>query len=480
VTVPPEEQGGLARSPGNGASGAPVALDPAEPGQSQPAHAIFINYRREDSGGQARALLYALEQAFPGQVFMDVKGLRPGVNYLEEIERTVGNCRVVLVLIGRNWATLADSSGRRRLADPRDVVTLEVATALRRRDVLVIPVLVGGAALPAEQDLPEPLLGLLHRQCLQLTEQDWDYNVSQLVETLRPKVRAPVRPARKGIRSGVVVALAAAAVLLALGLAFLLGREGAPRTAARAKESPAVAEAPAAARAPAAAAGTPPPAPAAVPRAASEPPPRPEPEPQPARPRAPEAAAPPARTAQPPRTASSQKPTPRPAAERPAPAPAEDPSRAAPVAAPATARAEAAPARPAEQRASFATKEVVSFQQYLGNPEAKGRGRALVGSARWVLEPSGTFTFAPDDQAPGFFPMTVRASRDGDRVSFEGVRTAKAGDGLAYVRISGHLALGKPPPALTLDLEFGRASGSDGSDLEPTFKAQARLQLRAE
>jgi hypothetical protein len=60
------------------------------------------------------------------------------------------------------------------------------------------------------------------------------------------------------------------------------------------------------------------------------------------------------------------------------------------------------------------------------------------------------------------------------------MRSARASDGQAYVRISGHLALGKPPPVLTVDLEFGRVSGSDGSDLQPTFKSQARLQLRAE
>src|SRR5512137_2846624 len=116
---------------------------------ADPSRAIFINYRREDSGGQARALLYALERAFPGQVFMDVKGLAPGVNYLEEIEHTVGSCKVVLVLIGKGWAGVTDAAGRRRLKDPRDVVALEIGTALRRPDVLVVPVLVGGAALPA-------------------------------------------------------------------------------------------------------------------------------------------------------------------------------------------------------------------------------------------------------------------------------------------------------------------------------------------
>jgi hypothetical protein len=144
------------------------------------------------------------------------------------------------------------------------------------------------------------------------------------------------------------------------------------------------------------------------------------------------------------------------------------------------ARTDPAPAKSAEQRLAFATTEVLAFNQYLGSPEARGHGRSLVGSAKWYLGPRDSFTFAPADQAPGFFPMTVRATRDGDRVSFEGMRTGRASDGQAYVRISGHLVLGKTPILLTVDLEFGRVSSADGTDLQPTFKSQARLQLRPE
>jgi hypothetical protein len=427
--------------------------------RSDPSRAIFINYRREDSGGQARALLYALERAFPGQVFMDVKGLAPGVNYLEEIEHTVGHCKVVLVLIGRGWVGVTDAAGRRRLKDPRDVVALEIGTALRRPDVLVIPVLVGGAALPAEGDLPESLTGLLSRQCLQLTEQDWDYNVSQLVETLRRKVGQ----AASGSRRRLWVGLAAAGILAVVGgvVALLGPRAGGPGAPTSPTAPPAL----------------------TIPVA------------QPVAPAAP--AAPGASTAQaspatvPPAAVTSPNPPPSKAPGRPQPGKAPPPSRAAalaketrpppaPMAKAEPPRADPAPPKPAEQRLAFVTTEVLTFNQYLGSPEARGHGRSLVGGSRWFLGPRDSLTFAPADQSPGFFPLTVRATRDGDRVSFEGVRTGRASDGQAYVRISGHMMLGKPPPALTVDLEFGRVSGADGTDLEPTFKAQARLQLRPE
>ncbi len=126
------------------------------------------------------------------------------------------------------------------------------------------------------------------------------------------------------------------------------------------------------------------------------------------------------------------------------------------------------------------TREVLGFQQVFGDPGLKGRGRGLVDKARWLLEPNGTFTFAPAEKAPGFFPMTVHAAREGNRVWFEGSRTARASDGLAYVRISGDLALAAADRMLTVDLEFGRARGPDGVELEPTYRARARLRLAPE
>ena len=162
-------------------------------------------------------------------------------------------------------------------------------------------------------------------------------------------------------------------------------------------------------------------------------------------------------------------------------------NRAAPPRAPTSAPMPAAPVpstppppAPGIQRQALVTREVLGFRQLLGDPGLKGRGLGLVDKARWVLEPNGTFTFAPADKAPGFFPMTVHASKDGDRVWFEGTRTASASSGLAYVRISGELATAAADRLLTLDLEFGRALGADGTELEPTYRARARLRLAPE
>lgn len=473
--------------------------------RGDPQRSIFINYRREDSGGQARALLYALERSFRDQVFMDVKGLEPGVNYLEEIERTVGSCRAVLVLIGRSWASCNDAAGRRRLDDPRDVVALEIGAALARREVLVIPVLVAGATLPAEEELPEAMRGLLQRQCIQLTEQDWDYNVSQLVETLRRKL-APGRPRMP--KAALYAGAAAAAVALAAGGVLLLRRERVPSLPVTAT---ATAPRPSGASggSPGPAAPAPPPPAATGLAAPGVPPPAVAPSTGGASAAAPTAVAAPAtrareaiervptpvaeaKRARPkPAEASSTRPATRPppvasaAARPPEPPPRSVPADSAPPLSAGTpgdavARTPPAVAAPAPRREVYVSREVLGFQQLFGDPALKERGRRLVQPARLTLEPSGALTFTTGEEMPGFFPMTVPATRSADRVTFQGVRTAKTGDGQAYVRLSGQVAPHQSPPVLTLDIEIGRVTGTEPSEWEPTYRARARVRVSAE
>ena len=161
---------------------------------------IFINYRREDSRGDARSLFERLNTDFPRQIFMDVSRLEPGEDFVEAIEREVASCEALIVLIGKQWLTVPAEDGRRRLDDPGDFVRLEIATALKRK-TLVIPILVGGASMPSVDSLPEDLQRLTRRQALHITDQDWDHDVGRLVQVLkralehsRERIGSPVSP----------------------------------------------------------------------------------------------------------------------------------------------------------------------------------------------------------------------------------------------------------------------------------------------
>ena len=188
---------------------------------------IFISYRRDDTSGQAGRLHDALNEQFGHeQVFRDISDLEPGVDFVEAIEAAVGTADVALILIGRHWLDASDRNGHRRLDDPNDFVRLEVAGALAR-SIRVIPVLVQGAAMPSEEDLPPPLVPLTRRQAYELSENRWEFDVDRLVAAIDRALgdrghRAFRLPWRHGRKSVVLPALVGSAIVAALVGAYAL------------------------------------------------------------------------------------------------------------------------------------------------------------------------------------------------------------------------------------------------------------------
>ena len=145
---------------------------------------VFINYRRADSAGWARQLHGDLEERFGKErVFRDV-AIEPGVDFVEHIERVMNAAEVCIVVIGPGWASAANSDGR-RLDNPDDLVRREIERALERPDVEVIPVLVDGARMPSERELPDSLRALARRNACELTDVRWDYDIEVLCRRLR-------------------------------------------------------------------------------------------------------------------------------------------------------------------------------------------------------------------------------------------------------------------------------------------------------
>jgi hypothetical protein len=147
-------------------------------------HAIFISYRRDDTGGEAGRLFDDLTRTFGSEaVFMDVSGIAPGVDFRKVIDQNVSCCGVQLAIIGPTWATITGSSGARRLDDPNDYVRLEIASALSR-NIAVIPVLVHGARMPHADQLPDNLKDLAYRNSVELTLPRWSSDVQLLIQAL--------------------------------------------------------------------------------------------------------------------------------------------------------------------------------------------------------------------------------------------------------------------------------------------------------
>ena len=145
----------------------------SQPGQpaSSP-YKIFLSYRRDDTQDTVGHLYYRLKERFGAQaIFMDVDAIPMGYDFASYINFVLRQCRVVLIVIGPDWTTLAERAGpyqgQARLANPADHVRIETEQALALSavnetgepvgDLRLIPLLVQGASMPRPEQLPASL-----------------------------------------------------------------------------------------------------------------------------------------------------------------------------------------------------------------------------------------------------------------------------------------------------------------------------------
>lgn len=148
---------------------------------------VFISYRREDAAADARLLHERLQQRFGHEnVFLDVVALEPGVRWLEAIKAHGESSGAFLALIGPRWVSILTERAATRLEAPgQDIVKLELQLALSRGSgVQVIPVLVGGATMPAAEQLPRSLRALSGTHAVELRHDHFDQDVALLIEAL--------------------------------------------------------------------------------------------------------------------------------------------------------------------------------------------------------------------------------------------------------------------------------------------------------
>ncbi len=126
-------------------------------------------------------------------LFMDIDTIPLGMDFRQVIAEAVSQCTILLAVIGDRWLTLTGDDGRRRLDDPRDSVRLEIAAALER-NIPVVPVLVQGARMPGEAELPAPLKPLAYRNAIELSHARFNADVARLIQGLEQLSGAMTRP----------------------------------------------------------------------------------------------------------------------------------------------------------------------------------------------------------------------------------------------------------------------------------------------
>jgi hypothetical protein len=169
---------------------------------------VFISYRRQNDSGIAGRIYDYLGRALPGaSIFMDVDKLNPGEDFEQALGHSLAQCKVLLAVMGPQWASVADANGRIRLHDADDFVRKELRTALQS-NVRVIPVLVNGAVMPSRSALPEDLHALTKRQAVEVRHERFNADVEELARAIAQSAPGARRGGRLP-RAAALVAVAA-------------------------------------------------------------------------------------------------------------------------------------------------------------------------------------------------------------------------------------------------------------------------------
>jgi len=155
--------------------------EPRVPSQAR----CFISYRRYDSADATGRIYDRLVEAYGAdRIFKDVDDIPLGTDFRRVLDEAVGDCAVLLVVIGRDWLTVTNEQGQRRIDDSSDFVRIEIESALRRA-IPVIPVLVRDAAMPRAEDLPGAIADLVYRNGIQIrSDPDFHRDMDRLIHAL--------------------------------------------------------------------------------------------------------------------------------------------------------------------------------------------------------------------------------------------------------------------------------------------------------
>jgi CheY-like chemotaxis protein len=148
---------------------------------------VFVSYQRADSAFAAHALGYALRLG-KHDAFVDTGTIGFGELYRQIISNAVSRAHVALALIGPTFDP-------QRLHEPTSVVTFEWQRA-RFHGTAVVPVLVDGATMPTDAQLPPQLRWFTRRNALAVRRASLMADIDACVAAIPTLAATPRRAAR--------------------------------------------------------------------------------------------------------------------------------------------------------------------------------------------------------------------------------------------------------------------------------------------
>ena len=190
---------------------------------------IMVSYRRADAQDMAgRIADYLIAKYGENSVFFDVNSIPTGVNYHNRIEKAIVGSDVIVAVIGQHWVGQNPDGKTSRLHDPGDPVRVEIESAMKHNKP-ILPLLVNGATMPEESDLPDSLRELHAYNGARIDSgQDFRIHMRRLIDSINETLGTtdqpppPPTPAPALSRFGRPWTYGAGAMILAAGLGVLL------------------------------------------------------------------------------------------------------------------------------------------------------------------------------------------------------------------------------------------------------------------
>lgn len=147
---------------------------------------IFISYRRTDSPNISGRIYDRLVSDFGAEnIFKDVDNIPLGVDFEAYLNDQIIACDVVIAVIGRQWLSMADEAGNRRIMQDADFVRMEIDSALKN-NIPVVPVFVNGVTVLDNSLLPPSLLALPKQNGIPVRpDPDFHKDMERLITGLR-------------------------------------------------------------------------------------------------------------------------------------------------------------------------------------------------------------------------------------------------------------------------------------------------------
>ncbi len=93
---------------------------------------VFISYRHDDSSADATLIYQHLKASFDRNLLFIDMNMDGGVKFLPEIMEAINQSNALIAVIGKRWLDVSDENGKRRLDNDKDILRMEIATALNK------------------------------------------------------------------------------------------------------------------------------------------------------------------------------------------------------------------------------------------------------------------------------------------------------------------------------------------------------------